>query len=60
MHVVGSQWLEDSVDRSQRLGEDTYNIKLEGLEDVTVGERYVMSFHMNNYTTASIQSLCAK
>nr|XP_017259048.1 PREDICTED: DNA ligase 4 isoform X1 [Daucus carota subsp. sativus] len=38
MHVVGSQWLEDSIESSQRLSEDTYSIKLEGLEDLNVGE----------------------
>ncbi|KAL8096103.1 hypothetical protein AgCh_037168 [Apium graveolens] len=38
MHVVGSQWLEDSIESSQRLREDTYNIKLEGLEGVNVEE----------------------
>lgn len=39
IHVVGSQWLEDSIESSQRLREDTYNIKLEGLEDLNVGKR---------------------
>ncbi|KAK1366741.1 DNA ligase [Heracleum sosnowskyi] len=38
MHVVGSQWLEDSIESSRRLTEDTYSIKLEGLEDLNVAE----------------------
>lgn len=38
MHVVGSQWLEDSIENNQRLREDTYSIKLEGLEDLNAGE----------------------
>lgn len=38
MHVVGSQWLEDSIESSQRLREDAYGIKIEGLEDLNVAE----------------------
>lgn len=38
MHVVGSQWLEDSIESIQRLREDTYSVKLEGLDDLNVGQ----------------------
>lgn len=38
MPVVGSQWLEDCIEKNQRLREDTYSIKLKGLEDSAVGE----------------------
>lgn len=41
MPVVGSQWLEDCIEKNQRLIEDTYSIKLKGLEDSAVGEWYV-------------------
>lgn len=31
--MIGSQWLEDSLERGQKLLEDTYNLKPSGLEE---------------------------
>lgn len=33
LYVIGSQWLEDSLERGQKLLEDTYNLKPSGLEE---------------------------
>ncbi|KAJ6372793.1 hypothetical protein OIU76_027173 [Salix suchowensis] len=33
LHVIGSQWLEDSLERGHKLLEDTYNLKPSGLEE---------------------------
>ncbi|XP_044472398.1 DNA ligase 4 isoform X2 [Mangifera indica] len=33
LHVVGSQWLEDCIEREQKLEEDTYSLKPSGMED---------------------------
>ncbi|KAJ6355003.1 hypothetical protein OIU77_005573 [Salix suchowensis] len=33
LYVIGSQWLEDSLERGHKLLEDTYNLKPSGLEE---------------------------
>ncbi|KAA8535821.1 hypothetical protein F0562_030859 [Nyssa sinensis] len=39
LHVVGSQWLEDCFEKEQKLLEDTYSLKLNGLEESNIGDR---------------------
>ncbi|KAF7837964.1 DNA ligase 4 isoform X1 [Senna tora] len=38
LHVVGPQWLEDSLEHGQRLPEETYTLKLSGIEELTSEE----------------------
>ncbi|KAM1610658.1 hypothetical protein ACFXTN_021040 [Malus domestica] len=38
LHIVGSQWLEDCLERDQRLQEETYSLKPYGLEESNVEE----------------------
>ncbi|KAI8565875.1 hypothetical protein RHMOL_Rhmol03G0295200 [Rhododendron molle] len=37
LHVVWSQWLEDSLDREERVQEETYSLKPTGLEESNSG-----------------------
>ncbi|KAJ6673140.1 DNA LIGASE 4 [Salix viminalis] len=38
LYVIGSQWLEDSLERGHKLQEDTYNLKPSGLEESNSNE----------------------
>ncbi|XP_009359940.2 DNA ligase 4 isoform X2 [Pyrus x bretschneideri] len=38
LHIVGSQWLEDCLERDQRLQEEKYSLKPNGLEESNVEE----------------------
>ncbi|CAL2225842.1 unnamed protein product [Prunus armeniaca] len=38
LHIVGSQWLEDCLERNQRLQEETYSLKPNGLEEFSMEE----------------------
>lgn len=38
IYVVGSKWLEDCIEKNQRIREDIYSIKLKDLEDSAIGE----------------------
>ncbi|XP_008223923.1 PREDICTED: DNA ligase 4 [Prunus mume] len=38
LHIVGSQWLEDCLERDQRLQEETYSLKPNGLEECSIEE----------------------
>lgn len=38
LHVVGSQWLQDCLDKEQKLREENYSLKPRGLEKFDVGK----------------------
>ncbi|XP_020410772.1 DNA ligase 4 isoform X2 [Prunus persica] len=38
LHIVGSQWLEDCLERDQRLQEETYSLKPNGWEEFSIEE----------------------
>lgn len=41
LHIVRSQWLEDCLERGQRLQEETYSLKPNGLEEFSMEEWWV-------------------
>ncbi|PQQ20120.1 DNA ligase 4 isoform X1 [Prunus yedoensis var. nudiflora] len=38
LHIVGSRWLEDCLERDQRLQEETYSLKPNGFEEFSIEE----------------------
>ncbi|KAJ4833189.1 hypothetical protein Tsubulata_016060, partial [Turnera subulata] len=59
LHVVGHQWLEDSLERQQKLQEDTYNLKPYGLDQEN-SEELLNAQHMEEATYNSEDDVAEK
>jgi hypothetical protein len=46
LHIVGLQWLEDCLERNQRLQEETYSLKPFGWEEFNIEEWWVQIYRI--------------
>ncbi|XP_058068176.1 DNA ligase 4 [Magnolia sinica] len=49
LHVVGHQWLEDSLEKGKKLQEDAYNLKPEGFEEADIEEQSVQPVEVETH-----------